>query len=63
MLGDKMTTNEWIQIASVVSQMVLVPVAIYIAKSISELNIKMAVIISRVDSHEHRIDKLEDIRT
>lgn len=46
---------------------ILVPIAIQavsvlssLKKSVEELNVKIAVIVNRVDSHEHRIGKLEE---
>ena len=46
---------------------VMVPISIYglnilsgLKKSVEELNIKVAVTISRLDTHEQRIGKLED---
>lgn len=43
------------------SNPVIAVCAIYIAKSISELNTKIAVIVERVDSHEKRISRIEEI--
>lgn len=34
--------------------------SIYIAKSLGDLNVKIAVVIQRVDSHEERIVNLEE---
>ncbi len=46
---------------------IMIPIALYglgilsgLKKSVEELNIKVAVTISRLDTHEHRIGKLED---
>ncbi len=33
--------------------------AVFIAKSTNDLNIKLAVVVERVDSHEKRLNKLE----
>lgn len=33
--------------------------ALWIAKSVSDLNVKIAVVIEKLDSHEKRIEKLE----
>lgn len=41
------------------SNPILVGCAIYIAKSIHELNTKIAVVIERLHSHEARIERLE----
>ncbi len=42
------------------SNPVLALCAVYVAKSIHELNIKIAVVIERVDSHEHRLSRVEE---
>lgn len=34
--------------------------ALWIAKSVSELNVKIAVVIEKLDAHEKRIEKLEE---
>jgi hypothetical protein len=54
------------QIRTVVESL-MIPIALLalniladLKKSVQELNIKMAVVISRLDTHESRIVKLED---
>lgn len=58
-----MDRGQWIQIgfsmAGAVSTVAL-SLLWRMVRSIEELNTKMAVILERVDSHEKRIDKLEN---
>lgn len=49
-----------ISLFDALSNPVVAACAVYIAKSIHDLNTKIAVVIERVDSHEHRIGKIED---
>jgi hypothetical protein len=48
-----------IEAASGASSILLAASAIYIARSLQELNMKLAVIVERVDAHERRLNKLE----
>lgn len=52
--------DELLKLVESLSNPLMAVCAVYIARSISELNTKIAVIIERVDSHEKRITKLED---
>lgn len=51
--------KDLIEAASGASAMLIASAAIYIARSLHELNMKLAVIVERVDGHERRLNKLE----
>lgn len=53
-------TDMIVRIASQASSTLVAACAVYIAKSLNDLNLKIAVIIERVDSHEKRLNKLEE---
>lgn len=44
-----------------VSATLIAACAVYIAKSLNDLNIKIAVVVEKVDTHERRITKLEGV--
>jgi hypothetical protein len=52
--------DELIKALGLLSNPVMAACAIYIARSIHELNLKIAVVVERVDTHERRLNKLED---
>ncbi len=51
--------DQLLKLLESLSNPILTACGIYIAKSLHELNLKIAVIIEKVDSHEHRINRLE----
>lgn len=54
--------NEFISaLLADVSSTLIAGCAVFIAKSLHDLNLKIAVVIERVDSHERRLNKLEDL--
>lgn len=52
-------TDQTFQFLMIVFGALVAPSMIYAAKSLGELNTKIAIIIERVDSHERRLSKLE----
>jgi hypothetical protein len=43
------------------ANVVLAVCAVFVSKSVSELNTRIAVVVERVDSHEKRITRIENV--
>lgn len=48
------------ELLSALSNPIIAAAAVYIAKSLHDLNVKIAVVVERVDAHEKRITHLEE---
>lgn len=57
---DAVTLRDVLSALAALAVPIVTTAIVFIAKSLGELNTRVAVILERVDSHEKRISRLED---